>query len=738
MIDKKIRHSYEFGPFRIDDVNRCLMSNGELVPLKAKAIEVLLLLIERRGEVVAKDELMSRLWPNTFVEEGNLTQNIYTLRKALGDGNYIENVPRRGYRFVADVRTDGDPASELIVVKEKTITSLSYEEEVEATPADFNHAAVDLRPAVIDVSPETRTKALSMSRSLKWALPATAALLAIVVLALWPRNPKIPFENVRITRFTTSGNAFRAAISPDGKYLAYVVNEPSQKSIWLRQITTGQDLQIVPPVQIEWFYGLTFSPDSNYLYYVNQQMNQIGKLFRVPTLGGPPTKLVEDVDSPVTLSPDGKRIAFMRADKNGHSITLVDADGNGERKLFSSTHDDPFTVGPLWQIPPAWSPDGKSIAFPVGLKGPDGPYQTIWGVRIEDEKAKPLTTHSWARLARMAWLDDGSGLVTGAAEKGSDAGEQIWFIALPSGTARKITNDLNGYGDIGVTRDGQTVLAVQWERTANIWRTSLRQPSETTQITSTNYDGMDGLSFTPDGKIVYTLNSGGEENLWVTGSKGEAPRQLTSNAGLNQQPVVSPDGQYVVFVSNRTGTQHLWRINIDGTHPMELTTGSFDRDPSFGPDGQSVVYRSSDSARSVIMRVGIAGGDPVLVRDNAWEPVVSHDGKQIAFTFRPETANKIAVMPYSGGEPRLLTNLPAHFGVFRWLSDGSGLAYADKQNGKGNIWIQPIDGSLPTQLTSWKPDPIYALDVSRDGKWLASANGTLTMDVVLIKDVKHQ
>src|ERR1041385_9148944 len=129
-MSKENRHFYEFGPYRIDTRNRQLLRENEVVPLKAKAVETLLVLIESRGDVVEKDELMQRLWPDSFVEEANLTQNIYTLRKALG-GDYIQTIPRRGYRFVADVKEADEAPADIIVIKERTRTSVSYEEEFE-------------------------------------------------------------------------------------------------------------------------------------------------------------------------------------------------------------------------------------------------------------------------------------------------------------------------------------------------------------------------------------------------------------------------------------------------------------------------------------------------------------------------------------------------------------------------------------------------------------------------------
>ena len=257
-----------------------------------------------------------------------------------------------------------------------------------------------------------------------------------------------------------------------------------------------------------------------------------------------------------------------------------------------------------------------------------------------------------------------------------------------------------------------------------------------TQITNTNFDGLDGLAWAPDGKLVYTLNTGGEENLWLVDAKGTTPRQLTSHGGINRQPVVSPDGRYIVFVSNRTGRQHLWRIDIDGQRPLELTHGAEDGEPSFIADGQSVVFQSIATGR--VLRIPISGGEPVALNDKPCaEPIVSPDGANVALVHRPTPAglNQFAIVPSAGGEPRMIHELPAHYGRFGWMPDSKAICYADKQEGVGNIWMQPLDGSAPRQLTYWKPGPIFSFAWSRDGKWLAFASGTQMSDVVLITDV---
>lgn len=740
------KQSYQFGPFRIDTLNRQLLRDGKVVPLKAKAVDTLLLLIDRRGDVVEKDDLMKLLWPDSFVEEANLTQNIYTLRKALGDAHYIETIPRRGYRFVGEVREGQDPTSDVLVIKERTRTSISYEEQSSNSLAERKFQ----EQAVIDVLPQRASlKSLKGESDFKvsraywrwWPLALLIALIvtgAIVVSRLWRARP--PFERIHLTRFTTTGKAEKAAISPDGKYLAHVLSDSGQQSVWLRQVATGKDLQIVPPTHAE-FYGLTFSHDGNYVYYVDQEMNHLGMLFQVPSLGGNSTKLAEDVDSPVTLSPDDKRLAFIRLNPAERSIIIANVDGTGERKLASSTAASDFRIEPTYVVPPAWSPDGKIIACPVGITASGDEYQTIWGFQAETGAARPLTAERWQTLGRMEWLAAGSGIIVTAAETRGNFTQQIWYVSYPDGSTRKITNDLNDYRDLSVTADARTLIAVQSERKANIWVAPAGDFSQTKQLTFTNYDALDGLAWTPDGKLVYTQQTAGEQNLWVTDLSGQSRNQLTSHAGFNLEPAVSPDGRYIVFVSTRSGRLHLWRIDTDGKHATELTHGAEDRRPSIAPDSRWVFFRSiilGTGAR--VFRVAIDGGEPLRITDQiSAEPIVSPDGQWIAIIYRaaPAAINQIAIMPAAGGEPKLIHDLPAHYGRFSWTPDGKGLAYAAKQEGIGNIWIQPLDGSAPKQLTHWAPNPILSFGWSRDGKWLAYSSGTLTSDVVLITDVSR-
>jgi DNA-binding winged helix-turn-helix (wHTH) protein/Tol biopolymer transport system component len=470
-MSKENRHFYEFGSFRIDTANRQLMRDGEVVPLKAKAVDTLLFLIDNRGDVVEKDELMKTLWPDSFVEESNLTQNIYTLRKALGDGDYIETIPRRGYRFVADVRKSDGATSDVIVVRERT--RVSYEAEYDPNdPNGLNDG--DSKTAVIDINPMSGTRQLSgaapksQSSRWLWISVATVAALAVVVgIFLWRRSLRVAFESARLAKFTTTGKAVKVAVSPDGKYVAFVLNDAGQQSVWLRQLGTGQELQIVPPKRTD-IYGLTFTRDGNYVFYVSQEQNMLGMLYQVPSLGGPSDRLLQDVDSPVTFSPDNKQMAFIRFSPGAASIVIANIDGTSERILVTTHTGDAMRIGPNGVLPPSWSPDGTVIASPVSINSVQWD-QTIYGFRVQDGARVELTGNHWPALGRIEWSPDGKGLLATIIETEATSEQQIWFVPYPKGEARRITNDLTDYRDLGVTADARTIVTIQSEKKANIW-----------------------------------------------------------------------------------------------------------------------------------------------------------------------------------------------------------------------------------------------------------------------------
>ena len=502
-------------------------------------------------------------------------------------------------------------------------------------------------------------------------------------------------------------------------------------------MATGKELPIIPPERTD-IYGLTFSRDGQYLFYVSQPQNHLGVLYQVPSLGGQPDKLIEDVDSPVTLSPDGKQMAFLRFRPGAGSLVIANTNGSDERIATSTQITEAVRIGPNGVLPPSSSPDGETIICPVSINGSQWD-QTIYGYSLKDGSFRQITANHWPSVGRMECAPDGRGIFATILESQSSSEQQIWFIPYPTGAARRITNDLTDYRDLSVTANGRTLITIQSEKKANIWLARADDLEHPTQLTATSYDGLNGLSWSPDRRLVYTSQIAGEQNIWIIDPNHSEPQQLTAHAGFNEQPVVSPDGRYIVFLSNRNGGEHLWRIDIDGKHPLELTHGTSDVQPTFTADSKTVIFRSQ-SQPAALFRVSIDGGVPIPVIGLAtFDPSVSPDGKLIACGYRPAPAdrNRFAVLSIDGGQPRIISEWPALYGRLRWSPDGSAISYAAKQEGVGNIWLQPLDGSPPKQLTHWSPAPIFSFDWSRDGKWLAYASGNTTSDVVVITDQKQ-
>ena len=543
-------------------------------------------------------------------------------------------------------------------------------------------------------------------------------------------RPAPSFQTAKITRLTTTGRASGVGISPDGKYVVHVQVGGGQQSLWTRQVATQSNVQIVAPAAVGYADSMTFSPDGNYVYYsIASQEYPDRALFQVPTLGGTPKKLLENVaPPPVTFSPDGKQIAFARlAPGKESALMIANADGTNERKLVA-VKNPPEAI-----ISSAWSPDGKRIAYV--LSNTDSNDQTIFETQVADGSTKPLTAQRWLRIGRLAWLGDGSGLLM-LATPGQSFGHQIWHVSYPEGEARQLTNDLNNYTGMSLATDSNALAVVQSETQTSIWIAPVGDTSRARPVTSGSGKADTAPAWTPDGRIVYQSNASGTDDIWITNADGGNPKQLTANARINQAPAVSPDGRYIVFHSDRTGVPHLWRMNIDGSDQRQLTNGaSGEQGARFSPDGRWLVYSTSFGKRT-IWKMAADGGEPVQLTDKISRvPTISPDGKLVAYLYREENSPwRIAVAPIEGGQP--LKTFDINSTGLRWTPDGRALAYIGLKDGVSNIFAQPLDGGSPKQLTDFKADRISSFAFSGDGKQLALSRGTVRNDVVLIKDFR--
>jgi serine/threonine protein kinase/Tol biopolymer transport system component len=556
--------------------------------------------------------------------------------------------------------------------------------------------------------------------------------------------PVAHFLDVQLTRLTNSGNVIDATISPDGKYIVYALSVRSSQSLYIRQVSTANDKEIVPPGRVGVF-GMTFSPDGTELYYAIKANLDSGTLYRIPVLGGTPVKVLEKIDGPISFSPDGKRFVLVRGNypNTGESaLVIANLDGSGQRDLV--VKKSPERLSPIFFTGPSWSPDGKIIAASVATIG--GRSKVV-GFTSDDGSEKVLSSESWAFAGRVHWLPDMSGLLLIGGDNAGAA--QVWLVNYPDGRVRRVTNDLGTYRSIGLTHDGKTFTTVQAQGLVNVWVVPEGNAAKATRLPTGNIgfysSSGNNLSWTPDGRIVFVSNEGGIADIWIADSDGSHRKQLTSNGAANFVPVVSADGRYIVFVSGRDGRRNLWRMNVDGSNPVRLTSGLADANPSFSPDGRWVVYTTTEGVKSTVFKVSIDGGTPLQVSDHvASSAAVSPDGHFIAYTY-PESPdpsappNRLGVIPFEGGSPVKTfefvgsgTVLP----VIQWSQDGKSIFYSVSTNNITNIWSQSLDGAPPKQITNFNDLFMTSFAWSRDGKQLACTRGALLRDALLVSDVK--
>ena len=588
----------------------------------------------------------------------------------------------------------------------------------------------------------------------KHKLGAALALAAILLIVAaggfgiykWLNRaaPVEHFFNVKLTRLTNSGNAIDATISPDGKYLVYVLSERSQQSLYIRQVSTANDKQIVPPAPVGYF-GITFSPDGNELYYAVKANLSAGTLYRIPILGGTPIKVLENIDGPISFSPNGRQFVLIRrgySDLSESALVIANLDGSGERNL--AVKKNPERITPLFFTGPSWSPDGKIVASSVALVG--GRSKVV-GFSVEDGSEKDLSPDAWPFSARVQWLPDMSGLLVIAGDNPGAA--QLWIVSYPDGRVRRVTNDLNNYRAIGITQDGKMMTAVQSQGLVNLWVVPEGDAAKGVRLPTGNISFYasrgNNVSWTPDERLVFVSNEGGRADIWVSDKDGNNRKQLTANQAENFSPAVSADGRYIVFVTWKDGQGNLWRMNLDGSNPIRLTSGLWEGFPAISPDNRWVIYTSLQNGKPTLLKVSIDGGTPAQVTDhNATAATVSPDGKLIAYTYPESTdlsapPNRIAIMPFEGGPVLEVLAMPSAstlFPMVQWSEDSKSVYYTVISNNVSNIWSQPIDGGKPKQVTDFKEMLITSFAWSQDGKQLVCSRGDLNRDAILITDLK--
>ncbi len=690
---------FEFDDFRFDAKERVLSRNGVAIPIAPKVLNTLKVLVDSAGHLLEKQQLMDAIWPDQFVEESNLTYNIKMLRKALGDDaaqpRFIETVPRSGYRFIA----------ELIEPKEA------------AKPADTPIPAQRNSP----------------NRNRYWLIAgAAAAIVLIFGGGSWIARERLlaaaqaPMsESVfNAKRLTSGGKTLVSSISPDGKTLAFADSSAGKRSLWLKNLETSETVSLISPMDGD-YIGLDWAADGQLVYFVRSIGPGVAHIYRISTGGGIPEKIVENTQGWISISPSGDRISFVRCPytEDEHcALFIADTDGKNERKLLARPR--PIRIGDN-QI----SPDGKSIAFAVGESMNGESNFRLMRVAIESGEESQLVSRTFFNIRSLKWLSGPNDLLFTASE-GLDEASRLWRGSSGTGDAVSISSNENSYSWLSVDDTGENIVAT---RVTNNFKLQYSMNNEPRSLSDAR-----SVAFISDGRMVF---EGEQGDIWSIRPDGGEKRQLTANTKKNFYPISSPDGKHIYFTSNRTGSNQVWRMDIDGSGQTQLTKneGGYPRFAS--PDGKWVYYRSDRSGS--FWKVSPDGSEEIRVAGiNEYADAFSPNGELLAYFFRDAEDNgqlKIGIRHLSDQalvwKTRKLENVGRPVDI-AWSPDNRTVNFIIEKEGRYTLWNQSIEANEPVLTADLGNEGISFLRISPDGRSYASIRGDWMHDAVLITSLR--
>ena len=742
-----------FGAFELDPAAGQLRKNSTLIKLPPQPLRLLVLLIERAGTVVSRDEIRTTLWTDsTFVDfEHSINFSINQIRAALSDNadkpRYIETLPRRGYRFISPVeRLNGntpihrnvEPVERLSTIDTATFQfpPIFFDPGVNKSVTNGNGET----PSQPLSSPELAPPEQPWTVSSKPRFVGIAFLSALVLLAAWAvyhfprsRTELTDPASMEVHKLTESGGIGNAAISPDGRFVVYSREVSGRWSLRLHDLSADGDAEILSP-DGSTPVALAFSADGAHIYFTRGEKSYSGyhRLFVMPSLGGPTRAVLEDVDSPPSLSPDGRQFDYTRGKptENTVEVRIANTDGYDDHLLAAIPESSSVIANGA-----TWSPDGQTIAVGINHEGLEFD-SALYAISVADAKPRPIFTTD-AIMGRPAWLPPGNALLVPLLDRLTGR-SQLWIVSYPDGKRRRLTNDLSNYAlTVDLARDGKTAVTVEKNIASGIWTFTNGKPAVLDSVLSGTGPMLEAVELSGGSALIR-----GQTDLWSFDPRTHTRMPFANFAADSLRAC----GKYVVINALQQGVRRLLRFDSDGRNLTVLDSDDISS-LACSPDGQFVFYSVQNSPQK-ILRVSIQGGAPLEVfrspNADMLGPVdISHDGRYIAFTQavgKPASKFQFAVISTAGGP--VLRNISASSDLLefntpvRWSADDRSIQYTVDHNGVTNVWQQPLAGGPPKQITNFSSGKIFSFNWSLSGKQLLLGHGAVTSDIVLFSHLR--
>ena len=729
MTDRSV--AYEFGEFRLVPLARVFTRQDQPIALAPKSFDLLMLLVERRGRVLTRGELIRELWPDTIVEEANLTFQVSTVRKALGeDGSkWIETVPKHGYRFTAPIR--------------------------EIRPEDTrDRDALPLPPAA-----RARAGPPMWRRAAGAALVAVIAALVVFLYASRPDAPiprEIRLEAVPFTSY--SGREAEPTFSPDGSSVAFTWDGENRDNpdIYVKSVGAEQPLRLTSDRARDG--SPAWSPDGTRIAFLRDKPGGGSEVRLLPPTGGP-ERIIGEVQGQahegLSWSPDGRSLAIVDRSSPGDrvGIFVLDIVTGVKNRLTPPTHA---------AIQPTFSPDGRTIAFNQTFL-PRGPFVNV--VPVAGGEPRELAPTSFLR-GRLAWMPDAAQILFAAAPVASDgsrarpsasgSGRSLWRVPAAGGEASLLAGSENAI-DVALSADGRRLVYSQGTMDWNIWRLDLRRGPATEEAPmrfafSTKNDV--NPRFAPDGeRVAFTSDRSGQNEIWVVDGQGTHPVRLTYLEGSAGAPRWSPDGKMIAFDFAAKGGNNvdIYVISASGGSPRRATTSpAIDATPSWSRDGRWIYFASNRNSAWQVWKVPSsgeeAGSSRQVTRGGGFAAIESTDGRHVYFTKRMSATldpqNALWRIPVEGGDEEVvLEGYRSSHGS--WDLTAEGLYFVDQEpSSLGTSWVvrvQGFDRRHATVVARLRHPPFLggpAISVSSNGRWMLSTQGYQESDLMLAEIIR--